>query len=154
MAKKFTRQEVSPDPVYNNVLIAKLTNYIMQRGQKQTARRVVYKAMDLIKEKTKREPLDVFSEAIEKARPLLEIRPRRVGGAVYQVPKEVGEDRGTILALRWILASARKKKGKPMAVKLSNEILEIIDGQGDVLRKRENTHKMAEANRSFAYLNR
>ena len=154
MAKKFTRKEVSPDPIYNNVLIAKLINYIMQRGQKQTARKVVYTAMDILKEKTKREPLEVFMEAIDKARPLLEIRPRRVGGAVYQVPREVTESRGTILALRWILAIARKKKGKPMSIKLSRELLEIIDGQGDVLRKRENTHKMAEANRSFAYLNR
>jgi len=152
MAKKFTKRELSPDPVYNNVLIAKLINYIMQRGQKQTARRVVYDCLTTVKEKTNREPMDVFNDAISKAKPLLEIRPRRIGGAVYQVPREVNEYRGTVLAMRWILEAARKKKGKPMAIKLANEIMETANGNGDAIRKRENVHKMAEANRSFAHL--
>lgn len=152
MAKKFVKKELSPDPIYNSVLISKLVNYVMQKGQKQTARKIVYKALDIVKSKTNQEPMDVFNGAIRNARPLLEIKPRRIGGAVYQVPKEVDDHRGTVLALRWILEVARKKKGKPLSVKLANEIMETANGQGDAIRKKENVHKMAEANRSFAHL--
>lgn len=149
---KTTRRELTPDPKFNNILVAKLTNYVMRQGQKQTARKVVYDAFEIVKEKSNQEPMDVMMTAFNNARPLLEIRPRRIGGAVYQVPKEVDEHRGIILAMRWILESARKKKGKPMAEKLAHEILECANNQGDAIRKRENVHKMAEANKSFAHL--
>ncbi len=154
MSKKIKKIEIQPDPIYGNILVSKLVNYVMKQGRKATARTIVYRTFDIIKEKTNREPLDVFTAALHNARPLLEVKPRRIGGAVYQVPKEVMEARGVILAMRWMLEAARKKKAKPMEEKLAAEIIETSNNNGEAIRKRDNVHKMAEANKSFAHLNR
>jgi len=125
---------------------------IMRRGKKSTAEHIVYGCLDLISERTKeKEPLEVFKKAIDNARPLLEVKPRRVGGATYQVPIEVKPDRGTALALMWFRNLARAKKGKPMEEKLTDEILAAHKGEGAAIKKKEDTHKMAEANKAFAH---
>lgn len=141
----------SPDPLYESELIEQFTNYVMRDGKKATARKVVYGAFDLLKNKTKSEPLKIFEEAIKNASPLLEVRSRRVGGATYQVPREVRPERRTSLAFRWIIEAARSKKGKAMAEKLSEEILAASKNEGAAIKKKEDTHKMAEANRAFAH---
>jgi len=145
-------REVSPDPVYQDVLVAKLINRIMWDGKKSMAQQVVYGALEYVKEKSGKDPLEVFQKAVDNARPVLEVRPRRVGGATYQVPVEVQEPRKTSLALRWIVTAARSKKGKPMSVKLGEEILASYQGTGAAVKKKEDVHKMAEANRAFAHL--
>ncbi|HOJ88542.1 MAG TPA: 30S ribosomal protein S7 [Pseudothermotoga sp.] len=145
-------REVSPDPVYQDVLVAKLINRIMWDGKKSVAQQVVYGALEYVKEKSGKDPLEVFQKAVDNARPVLEVRPRRVGGATYQVPVEVQEPRKTSLALRWIVTAARSKKGKPMSVKLGEEILASYQGTGAAVKKKEDVHKMAEANRAFAHL--
>ncbi|MFN3283274.1 MAG: 30S ribosomal protein S7 [Pseudothermotoga sp.] len=145
-------REVSPDPVYQDILVAKLINRIMWDGKKSVAQNVVYDALEYVKEKSGKDPLEVFHKAVDNVRPVLEVRPRRVGGATYQVPVEVQEPRKTSLALRWIVAAARSKKGKPMSVKLGEEILASYQGTGASIKKKEDVHKMAEANRAFAHL--
>ncbi|MFN4189673.1 MAG: 30S ribosomal protein S7 [Pseudothermotoga sp.] len=145
-------REVSPDPVYQDILVAKLINKIMWDGKKSVAQHVVYDALEYVKEKSGKDPLEVFHKAVDNVRPVLEVRPRRVGGATYQVPVEVQEPRKTSLALRWIVAAARSKKGKPMSVKLGEEILASYQGAGASIKKKEDVHKMAEANRAFAHL--
>lgn len=145
-------REVSPDPVYQDILVAKLINRIMWDGKKSVAQHVVYDALEYVKEKSGKDPLEVFHKAVDNVRPVLEVRPRRVGGATYQVPVEVQEPRKTSLALRWIVAAARSKKGKPMSVKLGEEILASYQGTGASIKKKEDVHKMAEANRAFAHL--
>lgn len=145
-------REVSPDPVYQDVLVAKLINRIMWDGKKSVAQQVVYGALEYVKEKSGKDPLEVFQKAVDNVRPVLEVRPRRVGGATYQVPVEVQEPRKTSLALRWIVTAARSKKGKPMSVKLGEEILASYQGTGAAVKKKEDVHKMAEANRAFAHL--
>lgn len=146
------RNIVGPDPVYQSIKIAKLINYIMQEGKKQTARDIVYGALDAIKEKMKTEnPVEVFENAIKNTAPLMEIRSRRVGGANYQVPVEVRPDRRLALSLRWIIEGARDKKGKPMVEKLAEELIAAANNEGNAVKKRENTHKMAEANKAFAH---
>jgi len=146
------RNIVGPDPVYESVKVAKLINYIMQEGKKETSRQIVYGAMDLIKEKMKTEnPVEVFENAIKNTAPIMEVRSRRVGGANYQVPVEVRPDRRLALSLRWIIEGARGKKGKPITVKLADELMAAAKGEGDAVKKRENTHKMAEANKAFAH---
>lgn len=145
-------REVSPDPVYQDILVAKLINRIMWDGKKSVAQNVVYDALEYVKEKSGKDPLEVFHKAVDNVRPVLEVRPRRVGGATYQVPVEVQEPRKTSLALRWIVAAARSKKGKPMSVKLGEEILASYQGTGASVKKKEDVHKMAEANRAFAHL--
>ena len=143
---------MGPDPVYESVKVAKLINYIMQEGKKETSRQIVYGAMDLIKEKMKTEnPVEVFENAIKNTAPIMEVRSRRVGGANYQVPVEVRPERRLALSLRWIIEGARGKKGKPITVKLADELMAAAKGEGDAVKKRENTHKMAEANKAFAH---
>lgn len=143
---------VGPDPVYQSVKIAKLINYIMEEGKKETSRGIVYGALNLIKEKTKTEnPMEIFEDAIKNTAPVMEVRSRRVGGANYQVPVEVRTDRRLALSLRWIIEGARGKKGKPMAEKLADELMACAKGEGSAVKKRENTHKMAEANKAFAH---
>ena len=138
--------------MYQSGLVEKLTNYIMLDGKKATARRVVYGAIKILHEKTKStDPLKVVEEAVSNASPLLEVRSRRVGGATYQVPREVSPDRRVTLALRWIIDAARAKKGKPMAEKLSEELLAASKNEGGAIKKKEDTRKMAEANRAFAH---
>ena len=141
----------SPDPKYGNTLVQRLINVIMEKGKKSIAERIVYNAISMVGEKTGKEPLEVFKQAIENARPLLETKSRRVGGATYQVPVSVRLDRGQSLALRWMKNFSRKKKGAPMEKKLSDEILDAYNKTGSTIRKREDTHKMAESNRAFAH---
>ncbi len=145
-------REISPDPVYQDVLVAKLINKVMWDGKKSVAQKVVYQALEYVKEKSGKDPLEVFQKAVDNVRPVLEVRPRRVGGATYQVPVEVQEPRKTSLALRWIVTAARSKKGKPMSIKLGEEILASYQGTGAAVKKKEDVHKMAEANRAFAHL--
>ena len=140
------------DRVYNSAKVGKFINYIMMRGKKNAARDVVYGAFDLVKEKTNSEnPLDVFEEALKNVGPLMEVRSRRVGGANYQVPREVRAERRLSLAMRWIVESARSKKGVPMHKRLADELIAASKNEGESVKKRENTHKMAEANKAFAH---
>ena len=149
--KKIAKREIAPDSLYDNVVIAKLINQIMKKGKKSTAKRIVYGALDIMKEKTGKDPLEVFTLALENARPLLEVKSQRIGGATYQVPKPVVKDRGMALAVRWLLESARKKKGQPMRVKLAEELMAAANNTGTAVKKKEDTHRMAEANRAFAH---
>ncbi len=137
---------------YSSEKVAKLINYVMERGKKNAARSIVYGAFDLVKEKAKVEnPVEVFENAMKNTAPLMEVKSRRVGGANYQVPIEVRPERRTALSLRWIVEAARSKKGKPMHIKLAEEILSAHKNEGEAVKKRENTHKMAEANKAFAH---
>lgn len=151
MSRKIKRHPVSPDPVYNSVEVEKLVNRVMQRGKKTIARKIVYGAFDIIKEKTKKEPMEVFDNAIRNSSPLLEVKAKRVGGATYQVPMEVKGERKLTLAMRWMVMGAKSKKGKPMREKLAQEMIDAANNTGFAVKKRENTHKMAEANRAFAH---
>lgn len=148
---KIKKHQIEPDPVFGNVVIAKFINHIMRRGKKTIARKIVYGAFDIVKEKTKKEPLDIFEQAIRNASPMVEVKSKRVGGATYQVPIEVKGDRKMTLAMRWIIEGARAKKGKPMAQKLALELIDASKNEGTAVKKKENTHRMAEANRAFAH---
>jgi small subunit ribosomal protein S7 len=145
------QREILPDAKYNNVTVAKFINRLMIRGKKSTAERIIHQAFDLIEAKTKRSPVDVFELAIKNATPILEVKPRRVGGATYQVPVEVAPGRRLSLAMRWLIASSRGRSGKTMAEKLSSELMDASAGTGSTIKKREDTHKMAEANKAFAH---
>jgi small subunit ribosomal protein S7 len=145
------RKEVQPDSKYNNVMISRLVNKVMIGGKKTTAERVVYDALDIINEREGKEPVPIMEMGLRNATPLLEVKPRRVGGATYQVPVEVRPGRNTALAIRWILKSAKARSGKSMAEKLAAELIDASKGQGAAVKKREDTHKMAEANRAFAH---
>lgn len=149
--KKRVQRQILPDPVYNNLMVSKFINYVMRKGKKEIARKIVYQAFDIVKEKTQKDPLEVFQKAVENVRPLLEVRPRRIGGATYQVPREVPLERGLFLAMNWILDAARKKKGKPMREKLAEELILAYQNTGSAVKKKEDTHKMAEANKAFAH---
>lgn len=149
--RKKEKREILPDPVYNNVIVAKFINKIMERGKKTIARKIVYGAFNIIKEKTKKEPLEILEKAIENAGPLLEVKSKRVGGATYQVPREVRGERRVTLAMRWIINVSRSKKGKPMAEKLAEEIILAAKKEGAAVKKKQDTHRMAEANRAFAH---
>lgn len=151
---KKKKRIILPDPVFNNVIIAKFINQIMRMGKKTVARKIVYQTFDIIKEKTKKDPLEIFEQAIKKTTPFLEVKSKRVGGATYQVPREVKSERGTTLAMRWIIAAARSKKGKPMREKLSEELIMAAKNEGAAVKKKEDTHRMAEANRAFAHFAR
>ena len=149
--KKKSKKIVSPDLVYGNEVVARFINKIMSSGKKTVAKKIVYDSFDIIKEKTKQEPLDVFEKAIENTSPLLEVKAKRVGGATYQVPREVKKDRMIALSIRWIIQAAKSKKGKPMKEKIAEEIILASKNEGAAVRKKENTHRMAEANRAFAH---
>jgi len=152
MAKKFKMREIAPDPQFNSVVVAKFINTLMKRGKKATARKIVYDTFALIEKHTNSAPLDVFTKALQESSPKMEVRPQRVGGATYQVPREVKEKRAMSLAMRWLLEASRKKKGKKMAEKLADEIIQASKGEGEAVKKKINVHKMAEANKAFAYL--
>ena len=152
--KKKTKHQISPDPIYNNVVVAKFINQIMRKGKKTIAGKIVYKAFDIIKEKTKKESLEVFEQAMKNVAPLVEVKSKRVGGATYQVPREVRGDRGMTLAMRWIIKAAKSKKRKPMREKLAEELIEAANNAGWAVKKKEDTHRMAEANRAFAHFAR
>ncbi len=140
-----------PDSRYNSVLAARFINRLDHSGKKSTAERVFYKALEIVKEKTSSDPLNVFNLAIENVRPLLEVRPRRVGGATYQVPMEVPQVRSTSLAMRWIIQYASARTGKPMAERLAQEFVDASKKEGSAMKKREDTHKMADSNKAFAH---
>ena len=154
MAKKFKQKEIMPDLVYDSVMVSKFINQVMRKGKKTIARKVVYKAFEIIKKETKEEPLEVFEKALENAAPLVEVKARRIGGATYQVPKEVKGKRRLSLAMRWIIDAAKAKKGKPMEKKLAQELVQAFKNEGEAIRKKTNLHKMAEANRAFAHFSR
>ncbi|MFA6297259.1 MAG: 30S ribosomal protein S7 [Candidatus Paceibacterota bacterium] len=140
------------DSKYQSEKVAKFINYVMERGKKEVARTVVYDAFEAIKEKEKVEnPIEVFDTALKNTAPAMEVRSRRVGGANYQVPREVRETRRNFLSMKWIVDAARLKKGKPMSIKLAEEIIAASKNEGEAVKKRENTHKMAEANKAFAH---
>ncbi len=145
------KREIAPDVRYSNQLIQELINRIMKKGKKSIAMGIVYDAIDIIGEREKRDPVEVFEQALKNAAPILEVKPRRVGGATYQVPVEVRQDRRAALAIRWILAAARTRPGKTMAEKLAAELMDAANNTGAAIRKREETHRMAEANRAFAH---
>ena len=148
---KIKRHPIEPDFKYNNVVVAKFINQIMRKGKKTIAKKVVYGCFDIIKEKTKKDPIDVFELALKNVSPLLEVKPKRVGGATYQVPMEVKGERKLALALRWIISGAKAKKGKAMKEKLAAEIMDAANKTGWAVKKKEDTHRMAEANRAFAH---
>ena len=151
MSQKYKKREILPDPVYNSAVVAKFVNNLMKGGKKTVARKVLYQAFDIIKDKTKKDPVEVFEKALDNAGPQLEVKSKRVGGATYQVPREVKGERKITLATRWIIQAARAKKGKPMGEKLAQEFMDAASNTGTAVKKKENTHKMAEANRAFAH---
>ena len=145
------KREVLPDPMYGSVLVTKLVNSVMLDGKKGVAQKVVYAAFDQIKEKTEKDPVEVFQQALENVMPSLEVKARRVGGATYQVPMEVRPERRQTLGLRWITTYSRTRSEKTMKERLAGEILDALNGTGGAAKKREDTHKMAEANKAFAH---
>ena len=150
--RRAERREIQVDPKYNNRLVAKFVNTIMLQGKKMIAEEIVYGAFGILEQKTQDGSLKVFNKAIENVRPKLEVKSRRLGGATYQVPIEVSPARGNALAMRWIRDFARKKKGRPMKNKLADELLSAYKGEGAAVKKRDDTHKMAEANKAFSHL--
>ena len=146
------KRPVDPDPRYNSVLVSKFTNGLMERGKKSLAQRIFYDAMDIVSAKvTEEDPLTVFEEAMEKVRPRVEVKSRRVGGATYQVPMEVRQTRRNALAIRWIIGFAQSRSGRSMADKLAAELLDAYNNRGAAVKKRDDTHRMAEANKAFAH---
>ncbi|MBO6271954.1 30S ribosomal protein S7 [bacterium] len=145
------RRIPAPDPIYNNVDISKFINRIMRRGKKSLAERIFYATLERIKERTNENPIETFEKALKNATPLLEVKARRIGGSTYQVPIEVKADRGFALASSWLIESAKKRGGKSFIDKLTNELMDASNGQGAACKKREDTHKMAEANKAFAH---
>jgi len=145
------RRSTIPDPVFANQTVSRLINKVMTRGKKATAEHIVYKALDQVKEKSGKEPVKVLEQALHNVMPVLEVRPRRVGGATYQVPVEVRPDRRVSLGMRWLVQYARQRAGKTMRDKLAAEILEASNNAGAAVKRREDTHKMAEANKAFAH---
>ena len=149
--KKKEKKIIPPDPVYGNITVAKFINQVMRRGKKTIARKIVYQSFDIIKKKTGKEPLEIFDLALKNASPLLEVKPKRIGGATYQVPREVKGERKLTLAMRWIIQAAKSRKGKPMREKLAEELISAANNTGWAVKKKEDTHRMAEANRAFAH---
>jgi len=145
------RRVLPPDPVYNDVLVQRFINRLMVCGKKSVAEKIFYRAMEIVGERTKRNPLEVFHQALKNVMPVLEVRPRRVGGATYQVPMEVRPERRISLGIRWLVTSARKRGGRTMIEKLAAEIMDAANNQGAAVKKREDTHRMAEANKAFAH---
>jgi len=150
---KSTKRFLRPDPRYNDILVSWFINQLMLDGKKSKAQKIVYMALERIKQKMPdKEPLDVFKKALENVKPRLEVRPRRVGGATYQVPMEVKPERQTSLAMKWIITAARARKGKPMFMRLADELIAAYNHEGAAFKKREDVHRMAEANKAFAHL--
>ena len=145
------RREVTPDPVYQSTLVTKFINVLMQRGKKSSADRIFYGALDIVRDRTKDDPLKIFKRAIDNVRPALEVKARRVGGSTYQIPVEVNPSRRLSLAMRWLKSFAAQRGGKSMREKLAAEIVDASNNTGGAIKKREDTHKMAEANKAFAH---
>jgi len=151
MRRAYKKHKVLPDALYNDVAVAQLINKVMQEGKKTTARKIVYGAFDAIKAKTQKEPMEIFKKAVENAAPLLEVKPKRIGGATYQVPMEVRQERKIFLALKWIIDGARSGKGKAMQEKLAQEIMNVANNEGMAMKRKNDMHRMAEANKAFAH---
>ena len=149
--KRAEIRSTTPDPRYNSVVVAKFVNNLMERGKKSLATRIVYEALDTLEERTKRPALEVFEDALKNATPLVEVKPRRVGGATYQIPVEISANRRMALAMRWLIDSARKRSGRDMAARLAGELMDAARNEGNTVKKREDTHRMAEANQAFAH---
>lgn len=145
------KRPVPPDSVYNSRLVSMMVRRLMRSGKRSLAYRIIYDAFKIIEERTGAEPLDTFEKAVRNATPLVEVKARRVGGATYQVPMEVRSDRGTALALRWLIQFSRQRAGRTMAMRLANELMDAANETGSAIRKREETHRMAEANKAFAH---
>jgi small subunit ribosomal protein S7 len=145
------KREILPDIRFNSTNVQTMVQHVLKRGKKSTALSLIYDAMDLVKERTEKNPMDVFDGALKNVGPAMEVRPRRVGGATYQVPMEVSTDRRTTLAIRWILSAARERAGKSFSDKLASELIDAFNETGAAIRKRDETHKMAEANRAFSH---
>ncbi|MFA3782827.1 30S ribosomal protein S7 [Melioribacteraceae bacterium 4301-Me] len=149
--RKPEKKFLKPDPKYNDVLVAKFINYLMWDGKKSVARRTLYKSFELIEQKTKKPAIEIFKKAVQNVQPLVEVRSRRVGGATYQVPMEVRPERRIALALRWLKIYARERKDKSMSLKLAAELMAAANGEGNAIKKKDDTHRMAEANKAFAH---
>jgi len=149
--KRSTRRITSPDPKYQDILVSRFINSLLKGGKKHTARGILYGAFDLIEEKTKNKPLDVFKKAVNNASPMIEVRARRVGGATYQVPTEVRPERRTALAIRWLIGYSKDRSDASMAQKLASELMAAAGGEGGAIKKKDDVHRMAEANKAFAH---
>ena len=149
--KAAPKRAITPDPKYNDLLVAKFINSVLKQGKKHRASRIIYDAFEIIEQRTKARGVDTFKKAVNNVRPLLEIRARRVGGATYQIPTEVRSDRSTALAIRWLIAYANERKDKSMSHKLAAEFIAAANSEGNAIKKKEDTHKMAEANKAFAH---
>lgn len=145
------KRQIAPDVRYQSVIVAQFINKIMKKGKKSLAERIMYETLDIVAEQAKRPPLEVLEQAVRNVSPVLEVKPRRVGGSTYQIPVEVPPDRQVSLAMRWILAAAKSRPGKSMAEKLASELMDAVHETGAAFKKKEDTHKMAEANRAFAH---
>jgi len=145
------RRQILPDPVYNDLQIAKFVNYLMKRGKKGVAEKIFYDAMDIIQKKTKTKGIEIFEEAVKNVAPMLEVKSKRVGGATYQVPIEIPKNRQYFLASHWLINSAVGRAGKPMAERLASELISASNNEGGAVKKKEDTHRMAEANKAFAH---
>ena len=149
--RRAERRVIPPDPQYQNIELARFINRVMQRGKKTTAQRIIYNAFDIIREQSSREPLEVFQQAVRNATPQVEVKPKRVGGATYQVPTELRRERSEALGMRWLIRGARARKGMPMRRGLALELVEASRGEGSAVRRKEELHRMAEANRAFVH---
>ena len=149
--RRAVRRIIPPDPQYQNLELARFINRVMQRGKKTTAQRIIYNAFDIIREQSSRDPLEVFQQAVRNATPQVEVKPKRVGGATYQVPTELRRERSEALAVRWLIRGARARKGMPMRRGMALELIEASRGEGSAVRRREELHRMAEANRAFVH---
>lgn len=152
--KRAPKRKIAPDPKYRSLDLAKFINYVMKRGKKTTAQEIVYRMLDIVAEKTKQAPLEVFDQAIKNISPVVEVKSRRVGGANYQIPIPVRPERRLMLAYRWLIAAAQSSQGRPMYQKLATEILAAINNEGAAIKKKQDVHRMAEANRAFAHFAR
>ena len=148
---RVTKRKITPDPRYNDLIVAKFVNCVMRKGKKSLAESIFYDSLDIINKSTKKDSLEVFKQALDNVKPVLEVKARRIGGATYQVPIEVSSDRRTSLAMRWIINYAKARKGKTMGEKLAQEIIDASKGEGTSIKKKEDVHKMAEANKAFAH---
>lgn len=149
--KRAAKRLIAPDAKFQDTLVARFVNSILKRGKKHLARRILYEAFDLIEEKTKNKPLDMFKKAVSNVSPLLEVRARRVGGATYQVPTEVRPERRTALAIRWLISYAQERSEKSMSQRLASELIAAAQGEGGAMKKKDDVHRMAEANKAFAH---
>ncbi|MFQ5856191.1 MAG: 30S ribosomal protein S7 [Anaerolineae bacterium] len=145
------RREIEPDPKYDSIKAARFINKLMTRGKKSLAERIFYTAMEIIEERMDKNPLEMFEQAVQNATPLLEVKPRRVGGSTYQIPIEIRPERRESLAMRWLIQTARGRPGKSMAEKLANELMDAANGAGATIKRKDDTHRMAEANKAFAH---